>query len=111
MAFADLFTPVTPTQAAKLLTDQEGGILFIGRDSCPYCQRFVPKLQHVAEQQGWTVHFLHSEDPATFAETQALRQTYQVPTVPGLLVAASDGVRVRCDSSMTEEEILAFVQG
>ncbi|HFR3675519.1 TPA: thiol reductase thioredoxin [Streptococcus suis] len=79
------FTSVTVEQAQNLLAAKEGAVLFIGRATCPYCNRFAPKLQ-------------------------TLRDHYQVPTVPGLLVAKPTGVQVRCDSSMTEGEIAAFIQ-
>lgn len=103
------FTNVTVEQAQSLLTAQEDGILFIGRATCPYCNRFAPKLHKVAQDKQVTVHFLDSSQVSP--QLQALRDHYQVPTVPGLLVAKSTGVQVRCDSSMTEEEIVAFIQG
>ncbi|HEM5502859.1 conjugal transfer protein TraF [Streptococcus suis] len=102
------FTSVTVEQAQSLLTAQEGGILFIGRATCPYCNRFAPKLHKVAQDKQVTVHFLDSSQISP--ELQTLRDHYQVPTVPGLLVAKPTGVQVRCDSSMTEEEIAAFIE-
>ena len=36
------------------------------------------------------------------------RQTYGIPTVPGFLHVEAGEVTVRCDSSMSEEEIKAF---
>ncbi|HFI0620805.1 TPA: thioredoxin domain-containing protein [Streptococcus suis] len=103
------FTNVSVEQAQNLLTDKDGAVLFIGRATCPYCNRFAPKLHKVAQDQQVTVHFLDSIQVSP--ELQALRDHYQVPTVPGLLVAKATGVQVRCDSSMTEEEITAFIQG
>ncbi|MGV3029780.1 conjugal transfer protein TraF [Streptococcus suis] len=103
------FTSVNVEQAQGLLAAQEGGVLFIGRATCPYCNRFAPKLHKVAQDKQVTVHFLDSSQVSP--QLQALRDHYQVPTVPGLLVAKSTGVQVRCDSSMTEEEIAAFMQG
>lgn len=101
------FTALTPAQAQELLQKQDGGILFLGRATCPYCQRFIPKLHRVAQDKKLTVHFLDTSSPSP--ELQTLREHYQVPTVPGLLVAKPTGVQVRCDSSMTEEEIAEFV--
>ena len=101
------FTTVTVQEAEKLLVDKEGDILFIGRATCPYCNRFVPKLHKVAQENQLTVNFLDSSQMSP--ARQNLRDHYGVPTVPGLLVAKADGVQVRCDSSMTEEEILNFL--
>lgn len=110
MTFQDYvqdFQTVTVEQAADLLSAKEGAVLFIGRATCPYCNRFAPKLHTVAQENGLTIHFLDSSQVSP--ELQALRDQYQVPTVPGLLIARTDGVQVRCDSSMTEEEILDFL--
>lgn len=104
------FTVVNPQEARELLEAKEGAILFLGRDTCPYCRRFAPKLAATATSQNWTVYFLHTQNPAYSAqEITALRDQYHVPTVPGLLHAKADGVQVRCDSSLSEEEIINFI--
>lgn len=104
------FKAISPKEARQLLEAKNGAILFFGRESCPYCRRFAPKLAAVAKEQNWTVYFLHTQNPAYSAQEIAqVRQDYDVPTVPGLLHAKADGVQVRCDSSMTEEEIKEFI--
>lgn len=110
MSIANTFQSVSPAEARKLLEAKEGAILFIGRDTCPYCIRFIPKLAQAAKEQNWTVYFLHSQSPVYSAQEIAeLRNDYQVPTVPGLLHAKATGVAVRCDSSMTVDEIVSFI--
>lgn len=102
------FSAVTVTEAAALLEDKQGAILFLGRASCPYCNRFIPKLHQVAQDKQLTVHFLDTTE--AIPELQALRERYQVPTVPGLLIARPTGVEVRCDSSLSEQEIADFLE-
>ena len=112
MLFAEAiapFKPVSAAQAQEKLTSGDKTILFIGRASCPYCQRFAPKLNRVASANQLTVYFLNSEDAADLAAIQDLRASYNVPTVPGLLVAEEGQVRVVCDSSLSEDAILAFI--
>ena len=41
-------------------------------------------------------------------QLQAFRSTYGIPTVPGFLHVEAGEVSVRCDSSMSEEEIKTF---
>ncbi|MBF0788037.1 MULTISPECIES: conjugal transfer protein TraF [unclassified Streptococcus] len=101
------FTPISIKEAEYLLAQRERTILFLGRASCPYCQRFIPKLHSVAQANGLTVYFIDSTNPDP--QLQALRQRYQAATVPALLFASSNGVHVRCDSSMTEDEIRQFL--
>ncbi|WP_274366036.1 hypothetical protein [Paenibacillus thermotolerans] len=39
----------------------------------------------------------------------AFRNEYDIPTVPGIIFTNGDIVNVKCDSSMPEEEIKAFI--
>lgn len=109
MTFAAAFTPISAAQAQEKIASGEKFVLFIGRPSCPYCRRFEPKLSQVAQDNQIAVSFINSEDASDAAGIQALRAQYNIPTVPGLLVAQAGSVDVRCDSGMSEDEILAFV--
>lgn len=104
------FTVVSAIEARELLTRKDKVILFIGRITCPYCQLFVPKLASVSAELEKQVYYLNSEDMQDFTAIQSLRNDYGVATVPGLLVANSGEVKVVCDSSLSEEEITAFIQ-
>ncbi|MGT2911506.1 thioredoxin family protein [Streptococcus cameli] len=111
MTIAQDFQAVSPSEARKLLEAKDGAILFLGRHTCPYCIRFIPKLATAAKAENWTVYFLHTQSPAYSAQEIAdLRNEYNVPTVPGLLHAKANGVEVRCDSSLSVEEIIDFIQ-
>lgn len=104
------FQVVSPKEARQLLEAQEGAILFLGRETCPYCRLFAPKLAAAAQAQNWTVYFLNTQSPSYSAQEIAqLRQDYNVPTVPGLLHAKATGVQVHCDSSMTEDKIIDVI--
>ena len=52
---------------------------------------------------------MNSEDVTQLNEIQSFRQKYGIPTVPGLLVAKGGEARVVCDSSISVEDIIAFV--
>lgn len=41
---------------------QESFYLYTGRESCPYCQEFVPKLSEAVDKTGTTVYYLDSEN-------------------------------------------------
>lgn len=109
---ASIFEPITVDEAEVLLSGSDRAVLYIGRESCPYCRRFVTKLSSVARKHNIIIHYLHAQFPtANLAKIQTLRNNYRVPTVPGLLVVSENGVNVRCDSSMSEDEIRAFIYG
>lgn len=105
--FASYFTPISAKEAGEKLQTEANVILFIGRSTCPYCQRFEPKLTQVSKNNQLTIYFLDSDNQDV--EIQELRATYHVPTVPGLLVANEGNVRVVCDSSLSEDEIRDFM--
>ncbi|HER4943797.1 TPA: thioredoxin [Streptococcus pyogenes] len=84
-------------------------IVFLGRSSCPYCRRFAPKLAQVATDNQKDVYFVDSENAADAAELAAFRENYQLVTVPALLVSYDQHQRAVCDSSLTPDDILAFL--
>lgn len=105
------YRKVTPAQATELIESKSGKALFIGRETCPFCRKFSTKLANVVKQHNLDVAFLHSQDFATLDEVQVLRNKYGVPTVPGFIYSDENGIKVKCDSSMTEKEILDFATG
>lgn len=103
------FNEVTPEEADQLLTEKAGHIVYIGRETCPYCRKFVGKLSEVAKTKNLKVNYVHAQHPDHTAAIQQFRQKYYVPTVPGYLYSDKDGLKVKCDSSMSNEEIASFV--
>lgn len=43
------------------IQDQESFYLYTGRESCPYCQEFAPKLTKAVDKTKITVYYLDSE--------------------------------------------------
>ncbi len=103
------FTKVNAQEAQNGIDEETGYVLFIGRPTCPYCQRFAPKLAQVARESNVTVYYLKSDDQADARGIDALRQKYNVTTVPGLLVGDQGVARVICDSSLGLDEISLFI--
>lgn len=58
-------------------------ILYIGRESCPYCRKFAPKLARAAFQSKKTVYYLNSESKDKKQITEFARQ-HGIQTVPNL---------------------------
>lgn len=106
-----LFKETHPKDADELLEAKAGNIVFIGRETCPYCRKFVRKLSPLADEYDLTVHYVHSQHPEYEDEVELLREKYDVPTVPGLLYSSETaGLIVKCDSSLEPEEILEIIE-
>lgn len=104
------FIPVSPEETERLIEAKEGNIVLVGRETCPYTRRFVKKLSKISKDNNLTIHYLHSKTEETLEVVNALREKYDIPTVPGLVYSdESNGIKVRCNSMMTPEEIIEFV--
>ena len=91
-----------------LIAEGKEARAFIGRPSCMYCRRFAEKLYRVQKETGAHIYFVLSEEASQLEELAAFRSEYGIPTVPGFLYIKDGKVEVKCDSSMSEEEIKAF---
>lgn len=99
-------------QEAEELLQQEQAVLYIGRETCPYCRKFVAKLSPLAIQHNWKIAYLHSQDPNEAPDAvMAFRNDYNVKTVPGLIVVKQNDTQVRCDSSMSNDAIVELIEG
>lgn len=108
---AKSFEETTPKEADELLEAKEGNIVYIGRETCPYCRRFVKTLGPLAKEHHLKIHYVHAQHPEYEQEVNELRDKYDVPTVPGLLYSSETaGMVVKCDSSLDAEEILEIVE-
>ncbi|HGK7820504.1 TPA: thioredoxin domain-containing protein [Streptococcus pyogenes] len=112
MTFEEIVANFIPSSVAEVTSAIASGkdmIVFLGRSSCPYCRRFAPKLAQVATDNQKEVYFVDSENAADAAELAAFRENYQLVTVPALLVSYDQDQRAVCDSSLTPDDILAFL--
>lgn len=103
------YEEITASKADELLEEKSGSIIFIGRETCPFSRRFIGTMTKVIKEHDLKVYFVHSMGELT-DEIQAFRDKYEIKTVPGLLYSDEQTpTRVRLNSSMSEEEILEFV--
>lgn len=101
------FQSISTADAEKHLALEELTIIYVGRESCPYCRRFADKLSKLASKITAPIYYIDSTaDP----DIEAFREEYRIVTVPGFIVNKDGELDVRCDSSMPDEEILAMIQ-
>lgn len=103
------FVSTTVEKINEKLNNNEDFILYIGRETCPFCRRFVKKLDALVDEKGWKIFYINSIDPNQTDEIAKFRSTHNIPTVPGFMVHKNGNAEVVCDSSLPAEEIIAFV--
>ena len=98
----------TVARAQEAIDNKETATFFVGRKTCPYCRKFAGTLAGVLAETKAHIYFINSEEPSQLDALQDFRSRYEIPTVPGFVHVTNGQIKVRCDSSMTEEEIKEF---
>ena len=104
-----LFKKVISTQAEELLSNEDLAVIYIGRATCPFCCKFVKKLSALTNKINTAIYYV---DSANFSDDliDSFREKYNIVTVPGFIVRKNAEIEVRCDSSITDEEILDLLK-
>lgn len=103
------FEKIDSEKAQALVKGDAEAVLYVGKSVCPYCQLFVGKLKKVAEETNTTIYYVNSVESSDMKGITAFRNEYNIPTVPGFIYTNGDTVNVKCDSSMSEEEIKEYM--
>ena len=103
------FEKIDSAKALELIKSDTEAVIYVGKEVCPYCQKFVVKLKKVAEETNSHIYHVNSVEESDLEGITAFRNEYNIPTVPGFIYTNGDTVNVKCDSSMTEEEIKGFI--
>ncbi|GKV65050.1 MULTISPECIES: thioredoxin domain-containing protein [Sporosarcina] len=103
------FDKIDSEKAQELVKGEGEAVIYIGKSVCPFCQTFVGKLKKVAEETDTHIYYVNSVENSDMEGITAFRKEYNIPTVPGFIYTNGDAVNVKCDSSMSEAEIKAYM--
>lgn len=103
------FDKIDSVKAQALVKGETEAVIYIGKEVCPYCKIFVEKLNKVAKDTNTTVYYVDSVEKTDIEGITAFRNEYNIPTVPGFIYTNGDTVNVKCESSMSEDEIQDFM--
>ena len=101
-----LFTKILSEEADKLLSNEDLTVVYIGRETCPYCRKFAKKLSGLVSEINTTIYYVDSNNFSD-NELNSFREKYNIVTVPGF---KNGKIEVRCDSSTPENEILEMIK-
>ena len=80
------FKQIHSTEADKLLSSEKLTVVYIGRETCPYCRKFAKKLGNLYNKLNTVIYYVNSEDFSD-NEISSFREKYHVVTVPGFIVS------------------------
>ena len=58
--------------------------VYIGRETCPYCREFAPKLKEASKSINYTIYFIDTENKTD--ELAKFAEHYHIDSIPTLLV-------------------------
>ena len=58
--------------------------VYIGRETCPYCREFAPKLKQAAKETNSTIYYIDTENKTD--ELAKFAEQYHIDSIPTLLV-------------------------
>ena len=58
--------------------------VYVGRETCPYCREFAPKLKEAAKSINATIYYIDTENKTD--ELAKFAEQYHIDSIPTLLV-------------------------
>ena len=104
----NLFKKINSDEAEKLLDGDGTIVVYIGKEECPYCRKFVKKLSSLINDINAPIYYVDSINHND-TNISSFRNKYNIATVPGFIVSKNEDLKVRCDSSLPESEILELI--
>lgn len=94
-------TSISKEETSKRIDNSESLIVFVGRESCPYCVEFSEKLDEITDNYDGTIYYLDTEN---FTENDAVTMSeLNVQYVPAIVkIVNGNPVLVDTDLSSTE---------
>jgi len=107
------FQEITANVAQEFLEEDEAKLVFIGRSTCPFCRKYLPKLIQALGDDVSSTYYLNSEETATDDALSDFRFEVGAKTVPSLVyVGGNDKFKnLNADSSNSVAEIAQAIQG
>ena len=98
------------SEVQEKIDNKEDFILYIGRESCPYCQKFAPKLAVAIQKTNQTVYYLDN-DSKERKDITAFAHDMNIKTVPNLssFIKGSKENYLKKGSKSSIEEIMDFL--
>lgn len=110
--YVSYFENLTIDSLTKKIENNQSFTVYIGRDDCPYCQIFVPKLYEAMNSVNAEILYLDTNKETNVKALSDFTQEYNILYVPSLLKFEYSKMNaLEIDSeNITIEEIELFLQ-
>ena len=108
---AEEFNKVDVFEIEEKLNTNKNFFLYVGRQSCPYCQIFIPKLHLAVNERQIKLYYLDVEDARYHNETSLFLESSNIQYIPSLIyfTGGNKQIQLEIDSTnITVEEITEF---
>lgn len=109
--YVSQFNLITVESIEERANNYQSTLVYIGRETCPYCVEFVPMLNRVSNKRKLDVFYLDTEE-----ETESIklfREKHQIIYVPSLLYITQEGEIIYPNIPENEhslEDLLIYLQ-
>lgn len=79
------FQKINLDELNEKIDNNDSFYLYIGKESCSYCQIFVPKLYDASKKSDVTIYYWDVENLAKDDQTNSFLEKYQIEYTPTLL--------------------------
>ncbi|MGL4624569.1 MAG: thioredoxin family protein [Culicoidibacterales bacterium] len=103
--------PVTTSELATKLDNQEDFIVYIGRPTCSACVEFLPKVESAVTENGITISYYNVDDAAAEDDTakNAMLDRLQIEGTPTLISIKGGEEAGRLVGNKTAEELATWL--
>ncbi|WP_163651968.1 DUF6568 family protein [Listeria sp. PSOL-1] len=98
-------TKITTTELKNLLLKKETAFIYIGRKSCPYCEKFQEKLVRGLNKNGQKAFYYDTDAARKRGENfVAIDEKLKIKTVPTLLYITNGRESARYNLDISEQK-------
>lgn len=112
--YSNTFTEIPVKDIDDKVADNDNFILFVGRETCPYCRKFVPKLYKASEKLDKKIFYLNTiSSENTKNDLKQFSEINNLNVVPALLVyenGESHSLNDIDSEKITVDEIYNFLK-
>lgn len=89
---------------------KEATFVYFGRPTCPYCQKFHPKLDNVVEKKEMKVLYYNTDEHRDDSDFDQVLAEYKVEQIPYLAKVENGKIVAVLNDAKTEQDILNFIK-